>query len=465
MSIRVGRMLRITNVYLPPSLRVREWEAALDAAVPYTPTEHDAGIIHVLMGDWNVRLGEQTGGTKVNHRASSFDHFVQSKHLAVIPFKTPKATLCDTRLRTSVPDFALVSVDHLNRCSPVVVLDEDNGGSDHFPIVIDVVVKREGEMVQNPRRIAVELLEKSERTRRAYSKGTNKSLWRILVKSRKAWSVMRKGSRGEIGMVQNVLDDLASTFTNALTLSAERHCGRRKGDGRRAFPKSVLRGNRVLMGLRGKRVRLLKQLRAFKGTEEAIKGVREELKGVNKEFRERIKALRGEKERKFFDAMEEKSLGEQQRILRFAEHESQQRGTKMLSTEGLPEYTRHFADMFSFRAEFPDMMKGDGGDDSGEGTVEILSREEFEGMRRFFSKKVVHDLVIRESGGKAAGCSGVSAEMMRPVPRAVGATLSLLAEMIYCTGLCPEVFRKSNITPVPRKLPSGGSVGANTRRI
>ena len=28
---------------------------------------------------------------------------------------------------------------------PVVVLDEDNGGSDHFPIVIDVVVQREEE--------------------------------------------------------------------------------------------------------------------------------------------------------------------------------------------------------------------------------------------------------------------------------------------------------------------------------
>ena len=83
--------------------------------------------------DWNVRLGEQTGDTKVNHRASSFDHFVQSKHLAVIPFKTPKATLCDTRLRTSVPDFALVSVDHLNRCSRLLFLTRTMAARTTFP--------------------------------------------------------------------------------------------------------------------------------------------------------------------------------------------------------------------------------------------------------------------------------------------------------------------------------------------
>ena len=87
--------------------------------------------------------------------------------------------------------------------------------------------------------------------------------------------------------------------------------------------------------------------------------------------------------------------------------------------------------------------------------MEILSREEFEGMRPFFSQKVVHDLVIRESGGKAAGCSGVSAEMMRPVPRAVGATLSLLAEMMYL-----RVFARRCLgNPISRRSPGNCRVG------
>ena len=153
--------MQITNVYLPPSMNVDEWTNAFGSTPRIPPT--DTRTIHILLGDWNVRLGEQTGDRRGNDRARTFTRLLQSRLLTLVPFASSTATFSDRHQRTSIPDFVLVTAGHLGACSPVTVIRE-NGGSDHHPIMLDVTAvdgnDRSDTMTaqNNPRRIAIHRL-------------------------------------------------------------------------------------------------------------------------------------------------------------------------------------------------------------------------------------------------------------------------------------------------------------------
>ena len=58
------------------------------------------------------------------------------------------------------------------------------------------------------------------------------------------------------------------------------------------------------------------------------------------------------------------------------------------------------------------------------------------------------------AGLERSGSGHLDMELMKPVAPAVAAVLSLVAEIMFCTGLCPESFKKSNVLPVPKKANS-----------
>ena len=132
-TIRVGGV-QITNVYFPPSMNTEQWTSVFQA-VPEAPSDE---IVHVFMGDWNVRLGDQTGDSASNHRAGRFTQLVQSRNLTLIPFTKETPTFLDKCSRSSTPDFGLVSARHLSKCSAVAILGRDDRVIDHFPIMLDV---------------------------------------------------------------------------------------------------------------------------------------------------------------------------------------------------------------------------------------------------------------------------------------------------------------------------------------
>ena len=412
------------------------------------------GVVHVLLGDWNVRLGGRTGDTSTNGRTARFSEIVQSRCLSVVPFSAPAPTFYDTRHRSSTPDFALVSSGHLTMCSAVTVLGQDNGGSDHFPIMVDVCCmdvpsSPETNTRLNPRRIASHLLQKSARICQAYSNEVNSSLRVLLSRCQQTWSSVRNNSKARASTVQALLDDLTDSFLSSLTTSAEVHC-RARGMGL-GPSQSKISSDAVLADLREQRILLLRQLKTFASVEEVRAPLRGRLNQVNRAFAKRVKALLEQKQRDFYDDLETKTLGEQQRMIRFERNRSQRTGARMLHPERLHEYSQHFGAMFSFRRDFtydepPSTLPSQ--------KTNILNDTEYNAVSLHLSPPMIEWIIRQERNGKAAGCSGVSAELMKPVAPAVAAVLSLVAEIMFCTGLCPESFKKSNVLPVPKKANS-----------
>ena len=272
-TIRIGAVY-ITNVYLPPCTKKKEWMATF-RAIPDFSFGHTT-TIHVLLGDWNTRLGEKTGDTRENKRAVHFNRFVQSRSLAVVPFALPTHTFSDSQSHTSTLDFVLVSADHLGACSPVTVLNQSNGGSDHFPIMIKVmtsatiaasIANNEEQLAQNPRRIATHLLEKREKVRKEYSNDVNNLLRDVLVRHQQTWSSVRSNTQMNISTAQYLLDTLLSSTLSTLLSSAEKHCKARK----RFDPsKSAFTSDNVLVDLREQRVH------PFEAVEDVCFGARSE---------------------------------------------------------------------------------------------------------------------------------------------------------------------------------------------
>ena len=314
LTISIGRF-RVTNVYLRPSLEPNEWTSAF-RDIPKVPME-DSTTVHVLLGDWNVRLSGQTGDRTVNRRAKEFNQLIQSHGLVVVPFQSSTPTFMDKRLRSSTPDFALVSASHLNMCSPVTVLDNDNGTSDHFPIVVDLnltppprTINKES-LASNPRRIATHLLEKNSQIRQRYVDEVSVSLKDLVLQCRENWTSMRNSPEARVSVVQEMLDNLTTSFTSTLISSAQRHCKQRRRN--TEISKSTFAGDSVLKGLREQRIILLRQLRTYYPVEEVRVLIRNDLNRVNHDFAMRIKVLEREHKKRFFDSLETKTIVEQQR--------------------------------------------------------------------------------------------------------------------------------------------------------
>lgn len=457
-SISVGRV-QVTTVYFPPSMTTEQWTSAL-LAIPDAPSE---GIIHVLLGDWNVRLGELTEDSNTNARTPHFMKIVQSRGLSLVPFASPVPTFSNQRNWSSTPDFVLVASRHLSTCSAVTVLDQSNGKSDHFPIMVDVTCRDapssplnpEASTLLNPRQIATHLLDRDPFIRRSYPKEANSSLRGLLSRCKRRWVRMRGNPQAKTVVAQGLLDDLTDSFLSTLITIAEKYCGSRRRN--QGPSKSARCGNTVIADLREQRVLLQNQLQSTSLSEDVRFPLQNSLRHVERKLAKREKVLFRQNQQNFFSDFEAKPLHEQQRMIRFERNKSQRSGAKMLNPKLLPEYSRHFASMFDFRADF---VYGESSTTTAAAPsplnekVCILSETEFGEISPFFSQVILQQFVQREKCGKAAGCSGVSAELMKPVAAAVAAVLSLMAEIMYCTGLCPEAFTKSNVLPVPKKTNS-----------
>ena len=86
--------------------------------------------------------------------------------------------------------------------------------------------------------------------------------------------------------------------------------------------------------------------------------------------------------------------------------------------------------------------------------LRVADMPKFDEVSESFTPAIIRGFIKSEGNGKAAGCSGISTELMKPVASKVAMILSLIAEVMYSTGLCPGIFRESNIIPVPKKTNS-----------
>jgi hypothetical protein len=393
-----------------------------------------------------------TGGdTRSNSRTRDFEQLMQCDNLSLVPFESSSPTFFDARSRSSIIDFALVSAAHLSLCSPVTV-HNDNGGSDHFPIMIDVTCVNapsspETSPAPNSHRIPTHLLTKSPRIRQAYADEVNSSLGVLLSSCRESWDSVRGSPEASVSVVQKLLDRMSDSFTSLLISAAEKHCKTKK---KTVISKSSFPADVALKDLRERRVVLLRQLKTFYKVDEVRPLLRSNLNQVNRAFAKRVKELERERDLKFFDLLETKTPGEQQRIIKSQKNGKQSPGVKLLRPESLPVYTAHFSAIFGH----PPNTASSATDNNRNDRFAIIDRTEFENVAHFFSAPTIEYFVRKEECGKTPGHSRVSAELMRPVAPVVAAVLSLVAEVMFCTGLCPESFKKANIIPVPKKIVS-----------
>ena len=451
LTIRVGHVL-ITTVYFPPGMDDEEWKSAFQA-IPMVPS-HDSTTVHLLLGDWNTRLGGLTGDIMTCDRAPFFTQIMQSRTLTVVPFASSRATFQNSRAQSSILDFVLVSAEHLTSCSAVKVL-KDSGTSDHFPIVIDLFGNSSVEQffLQRPQRIAIHLLKKNSRVRNAYSEEVNLALGDLLAHYQNSWSSVQKNPQVRVSTAQKLLDGLVKSFLSTLTSSAEKHCRLRKND--HGVSKSLINNDTILANMRERRIVLLRQLRTYSMVEEVRVTLRRRLNQVNRKFERRSKLLKKRQEIKFYDSLEAKSLKEQQRMIKFAKNKNQRPGARTLTPEKLKEYSRHFAAMFNFRDGFTyDQTTQMANAAKRNPKLRTAEMPRLSDLTPFFSTHTIEHFIRTAPNGKAPGCSGVTAEIMKPVASSVAMILRLVAKIMYCTGLCPKSFKKANIMPVPKKTHS-----------
>jgi exonuclease III len=452
LTIRVGNVL-ITTVYFPPGMDEKdEWKSAFQA-IPTVPS-NDSTTVHLLLGDWNAKLGQLTGDTKTCDRAPSFISIMQSLNCTVVPFANSKATFENSRLHSSIIDFVLVSIEHLTSCSAVTVF-ESNGDSDHFPIIVDLMGNSSvRKFLQSPRQISIHLLKKSGRVREAYTREVNTALWDILDKYQDSWSSIQKNPKMRVRVLQKLLDDLTKSFLSTLKSSARKYCKLRKsGNG---SSRSLINNDAILGNLREQRKILERRLKTYSMIEEICGDIKCCLKSVNRKFERRTKVLLRKQERQFYDLLEVKSLREQQRMIRFVRNHNQRLGARMLDSKLLDLYSDHFSAMLTFREDFIYKNSTHRGNKRARRSAKMVTVEmpEFSEISSFFSVATIEHFIKRSKDGKSPGRSGVSAEFLKPVASSVATVLRLVAEIMYCTGLCPRAFRKANIIPVPKKANS-----------
>ena len=144
-----------------------------------------------------------------------------------------------------------------------------------------------------------------------------------------------------------------------------------------------------------------------------------------------VKVLRKQKEHDFYTLLETKSLREQQRMIRFERNGKQRPGVKRLDSDKLPEYSGHFANIFSSR-------DGSTNTSTLNGKLKIADMPKFSEVSEFFTLTHIRGFIKSESNGKAAGCSGISTELMKPVASRVAMVLGLIAEIMYARGSVQE---------------------------
>ena len=89
----------------------------------------------------------------------------------------------------------------------------------------------------------------------------------------------------------------------------------------------------------------------------------------------------------------------------------------MLNHKMLRQYSAHFASMVDSRTEFVDHEPptATSTTDNENAKLRIAEMPEFTKVSHSFSTTVINRFLRNESNGKAAGCSGVSAELVKPV--------------------------------------------------
>ena len=200
----------------------------------------------------------------------------------------------------------------------------------------------------------------------------------------------------------------------------------------------------------------MKELNIYSSVESVKASIRHELNRVNNDYTKRGKLLHMQRERNYYDALEMKPMGEQMKIIRFSKNSNQRFGVKTLDHEKLDECSRYFASMLSLRdgLHYDQQIPFLTNTTSQVVRVSVVSVEEFDKVSAPFSPAVIERFLKRAKNGKAAGCSGVVAELLKPVPFMVSRVLALITEIMYCTGLCPAQFQDANITPIPKKTNS-----------
>ena len=405
--------------------------------------------MHLIMGNWNVRLAGTTSDRAANLRAPAFRKILNAKGWAVVPFASAAPSFDDGR-RTSKPDFAVCPGIHMSRCSGVTVLDRDNGGSDHFPILVKVSDMDWSCMPAGARRIALNRLATNQQIRSSFSKLAHRDLTELARRTSCQWQdLLHSQLPLQSSRVQDLLDTCTAELNARLISAAERTVGYRKDPTveRYTFKDGELKA------LAEARRSLLRTLSVFRETPVVRADLRKQLDHVNAEYRCRIKELTLLSKQRFYDALEKKPMHEQLKIARFAANRRQRSGARLLSNEHVEAYAGHFAKAFAYRPQFQYQAQ------ARNATVIPISQQEYEAYSPQLSAASMALHIRRAATGKAAGCSAVSAELLKPVAKSAAQVLSVIAEIMVRCGACPTAFKRANIVPVPKKTASADIKG------
>jgi hypothetical protein len=413
------------GVYLPPSITYEECMCLLAV-----PEGIDVGAERIILGDFNMRVGSQSGDVAVNERGAALFGSILEMGLVNCRMERATATYLSNNGQ-SIVDYIFMSEELSNAvyfCDAVE--DNDIGGSDHRLVYVHIsrpaITPEEApaEACINLKKLAV------PEFREAYEEA-------ILVNLTPLGEEICHRVESRL-VTQEAIDEWSRTITATIKSTAMHVLGPVKNKRRESdLAKDVL-------VIEAKRIRraAFENWRKQKRTER-----RQELWDdyQQKCIRQNLEVQRAKKRafQKFCDEMACKNATEQLKVLRNIKVRRTRGGSRFLSSkpEHLEVYKRFFEGQFSrrdFHATYVQAMHGE---------EEGIDEE----MLHIMNAITVDHLAKRCKNGKSAGLSGLKMELIKYGGLGMMRVIAFFFQACIVARAVPAEWRIAGIVPVPKK--------------
>jgi hypothetical protein len=408
--------IELCGVYLPPFIETEKCIQILESVI------QEGDGYTVLMGDFNMRVGEDLGDTKWSKRGKELTIWLNERGLTLCPPSSPAPT-CEPRPgTTSMVDMIWMSNNLLEKWAGTQVQQEAIGGSDHRAVMATVSISR---AIQTPtpeyQRYATSRLE-NEDTLNTYR--------RVLQ------SLLENTQReAHAYMVPNWVDKLETDITTAIHTAALQTMGRVK-----IKPHCTKLSTPKLKAIRKKRK---KQFAKYSQEPDEFRKLMlwEEYRAICRQEKHIFKEELTKRYETFNNNLHKKLPHEQMKVVRNIKN-SRMRSTEMALDNDATAMMSHHEYFQSLYTDHSIIQ---------EGLATQLRESALDPEPAPFTLASVTCILDNLTKGKAAGGTGITAELISRASSQLAPLVLQLFTGVWESGLCPTSWTQALIHPVFKK--------------
>ena len=445
------RGIEFAGIYLPPSLPM---EQCIEQLALLPPSFYSQGGSRcMLMGDFNMRVGNITGDRMCNGRMPLFNHVLEMGYHHIWRRGLPATFVLNWRPGYSIPDYIFASKELAPFINNVEVEREiETGNADHRVLWSTITLDNinDEDMVNiRPKiwRWRLGQLKKEEKQLQFLQQVTPKIIQ--LTELVNNITLLPESKQEN----QRCIDDCYSRMINIISETADNVLGKSLVNSEH---RKVPTASPELEQLRIRSKNLFRQIVGLERQLEDIEivenrnrliNIREEYKKSLQEEHRMKRHIKKENWRAYVEEIDQRPPHEQLKILRYIKNSRTRTKTPLKGTPGELERARtHFSSLVTrknWQHNEPPLeitaLPMIGPKDSGERLAELI--DEF----------IVGRTVKESSNGKAPGISGVTSELLKACGEKLIPLLTSLFKIYIRTACIPSMWNQAIICPIPKK--------------